>query len=93
MPNCENCTFEHPGTYGSGRFCSSKCARAFSTKADRQAISQRVSETLGGRCVRPGNPKFWGQQLSAESRIKQIKSLKVHYQNQFEAWIQRWFSL
>jgi len=29
---CENCGKEHDGSYGSGRFCSKECARAFSTK-------------------------------------------------------------
>lgn len=29
---CENCGKKHDGTYGSGRFCSKKCARSFSTK-------------------------------------------------------------
>lgn len=29
---CENCKINHDGSYGSGRFCSSKCARGFSTK-------------------------------------------------------------
>lgn len=31
---CENCGREHNGSYGSGRFCSSSCARSFSTKND-----------------------------------------------------------
>lgn len=29
---CEMCNTEHDGYYGSGRFCSSKCARQFSSK-------------------------------------------------------------
>ena len=29
---CENCGKTHDGSYGSGRFCSSFCARSFSTK-------------------------------------------------------------
>ena len=29
---CENCGKEHDGSYGSGRFCSKKCAKSFSTK-------------------------------------------------------------
>tara|TARA_Y100000310_G_C20704121_1_gene833230 strand:+ start:17299 stop:17910 length:612 start_codon:yes stop_codon:yes gene_type:complete len=28
---CEKCNKEHDGSYGSGRFCSSKCARSFSS--------------------------------------------------------------
>lgn len=43
---CENCKQDHDGTYGSGRFCSSKCARGFSTKAKRQEINKKVSKTL-----------------------------------------------
>ena len=41
--NCENCQNEHEGTYGSGRFCSSKCARGFSTKEKRSLINEKVS--------------------------------------------------
>lgn len=48
MKTCENCGTEHNGTYGSGRFCSSKCARGFSTKAKRQEINEKVSNTLTG---------------------------------------------
>ena len=33
---CENCGEEHDGLYGSGRFCSSKCAHSFSTKNDNK---------------------------------------------------------
>lgn len=32
---CENCKNDHDGSYGSGRFCSSKCARGFSTKNNK----------------------------------------------------------
>ena len=43
---CENCGQEHDGTYGSGRFCSSKCARSFSTKYNRKETNKKVSNTL-----------------------------------------------
>jgi hypothetical protein len=46
MPNCENCGFEHDGSYCSGRFCSSKCARGFSTKLKRQEVNKKVSQKL-----------------------------------------------
>ena len=49
MRICENCTIEHDGNYASGRFCSSKCSRSFSTKVKRQQINNRVSNTLSGR--------------------------------------------
>ena len=43
---CEYCNKEHDGSYGSGRFCSEKCARGFTTKAKRKDINQRVSNKL-----------------------------------------------
>lgn len=43
---CECCKIKHDGNYGSGRFCSVKCARKFSTIAKRKEINQRVSTTL-----------------------------------------------
>lgn len=43
---CENCCREHDGSYGSGRFCSTKCSRGFSTKAKRKEINEKVSKTL-----------------------------------------------
>jgi len=48
MKKCENCECEHDGSYGSGRFCSSKCAKGFSTKAKRSLINEKVSKTLTG---------------------------------------------
>jgi len=48
MKTCENCGTEHDGSYGSGRFCSTKCARGFSTKAKRKEINEKVSNTLTG---------------------------------------------
>ena len=49
MKICENCKHEHNGTYGSGRFCSSKCARGFSTKNKRLLINKKVSKKLKGK--------------------------------------------
>jgi ribosomal protein L24E len=43
---CENCEDKHNGVYGSGRFCSSKCARGFSTKAKRKEINKKVRKPL-----------------------------------------------
>lgn len=47
--NCENCSSQHNGTYGSGRFCSNKCSRGYSTKAKRREINDKVSKTLTGK--------------------------------------------
>lgn len=46
MKTCENCGKDHEGIYGSGRFCSIKCSRSFSTKAKRSEINESVSKTL-----------------------------------------------
>jgi hypothetical protein len=43
---CENCGCKHDGSYGSGRFCSTKCSRGFSTKAKRKEINEKVSKSL-----------------------------------------------
>ncbi len=48
MKECENCGDSHDGKYGSGRFCSTKCSRGFSTKAKRTEINAMVSKTLTG---------------------------------------------
>ena len=37
---CENCGKEHDGSYGSGRFCSKKCARSFSTKNSKGQLKE-----------------------------------------------------
>ena len=52
MIKCENCNSLNKGEYGSGRFCSSKCARGFSTKRKRKEINKKVSLKMFGS----GNP-------------------------------------
>ena len=81
MKKCENCESKHDGNYGSGRFCSSKCSRGFSTKSKRKEINEKVSKTLIGRIpseetkkkLSENNPKYWlGKKISKET-IKKIK--------------------
>jgi hypothetical protein len=43
---CENCNSEHTGNYGSGRFCSQKCSRSYSTKDKRDSINEKLSRTF-----------------------------------------------
>ena len=45
---CEKCGRDHDGNYGSGRFCSSGCAKSFSTAHDRKAINAKVAAALAG---------------------------------------------
>lgn len=40
------CKVDHDRSFGSGRFCSLKCSRAFSTAEKRKQINQKVSKTL-----------------------------------------------
>lgn len=46
MGTCENCQTQITERYGSGRFCSVKCARGFSTKQNRDAIRKKISQSL-----------------------------------------------
>lgn len=46
MKFCENCGKEHDESYKTGRFCSEKCSKGFSTKAKRKEINQAVSKKL-----------------------------------------------
>jgi hypothetical protein len=46
MKQCEQCKNQHDGKYGSGRFCSSACARCFSTAKARKFINAVVSEKM-----------------------------------------------
>ena len=48
---CETCCKNHEEGYGSGRFCTAKCARAFSTRKNRIAINRKVSDSLKGRKI------------------------------------------
>ena len=43
---CEYCNQEHDGSFGSGRFCSNKCARGYSTSKKRAEINRKISETI-----------------------------------------------
>jgi hypothetical protein len=47
--NCLNCQELHSGEYGSGKFCSMKCARSFSTKSKRKEINKKVSVIMTGK--------------------------------------------
>ena len=43
---CETCKIQCTVRWGSGRFCSSSCAKAFSTKAKRKEINEKISQAL-----------------------------------------------
>lgn len=74
MKVCEYCNLSHRGSYGSGRFCSKKCARGFSTKEKRKEINFKVSRKLKGR------PPSHDKNFTCESiRNKAINSTKTYW--------------
>lgn len=92
---CEKCQNDHDGNYGSGRFCSKKCACSFSTHEKRQEISQKVSETLRGKlpkCAIEGKAFKYGKgydprrkPLTDEDRKKAQQAWKSRYQAYLES--------
>lgn len=42
---CETCGSAHCGDYGSGRFCSQRCARQYSSNVNRDLTNQKISQT------------------------------------------------
>ena len=54
---CENCGKEHDGSYGSGRFCSKECARAFSSKNTTGQLKE-------AKCIDCGKIIYIGKRAS-----------------------------
>ena len=82
---CENCEEEHDGSYGSGRFCSSKCARGFSTKNKREEINIKVSKSLLGRecCI----PKEKRHAFTKEQAIRGgKKAAELSIKKRIDVW-------
>jgi len=78
--NCNNkkCNKEHDGSYGSGRFCSRKCARSFSTQERRQEINRKVSNTLTGK---PSKLRGRYNQWRIDTHIKVSQAHKIRNEN------------
>lgn len=72
---CELCGKEHDGSYGSGRFCSQKCARSFSTSKNRKNINKKVSKKMLGRI---NGPK------SEQAVNKWRKTFKINHWNKIK---------
>jgi len=88
---CENCNNEHDGSYASGRFCSIKCSRGFSTKSKRQEINKKVSEKRIGsvqseQTKKDISAKLTGRKVTwntdtPQGRINKSASMKQFHQN------------
>jgi hypothetical protein len=46
---CEYCEKDHNGSFGSGRFCSSHCARSYSSNIKRKETNIKVSKIMKGK--------------------------------------------
>lgn len=73
--NCENCKQPHDGTFASGRFCNSKCARGFSSKAKRLEINAKISQALKGK-TSPHKGKNYSWSIEAKDRVKSKKIIE-----------------
>lgn len=60
--NCENCGFKHEGVYGSGRFCSLRCARAYATNCRREEINKKISLACRGKKYPNRKKVSWTQE-------------------------------
>ncbi len=63
---CEKCRKPHDGSYGSGRFCTSACARSFSTSKNLDEINSKRSAALVGRSLRVGST--WNEYSAEKHR-------------------------
>jgi len=68
---CENCKENHDGSYGSGRFCSSSCARIFSSRKKTKDTYVTISKKLKG--VEPFN-----KGVKLQKQIYEIKCIKCN---------------
>lgn len=67
---CANCNSTHNFFYGSGRFCSEKCARSFSTLKHRKLRNKKISDSLTGRKL---TPEHIANNIAARNKIKYIR--------------------
>lgn len=70
---CQKCNITHDGEYGSGRFCSSKCARSFATKHKRNEINDKVSLKMSKRKLSENHKKNIEQATNFNRKEKIIR--------------------
>jgi len=76
---CEYCQREFDGKYSkytTGRFCSKKCARGFSSRDKRQEINRKVSLKLKGRETKSEHLRLEKNQRKALKRRKLALMIK-----------------
>jgi len=79
---CENCCKEQNGTYGSGRFCSEKCARGFSSKDEKIRLNKnsKISQTLKGKPVACNTPEAHKKAANTQKRMRIEKLLQSKWE-------------
>lgn len=73
---CEKCGREHDGSYGTGRFCSAKCARSFS--ANHVSQDGRIRQALA---LNDPENREKGRKVQREKAQKKREELKIKYEN------------
>lgn len=59
---CENCKKEHDGSYGSGRFCSSKCGHSYSAKKNNDVRIDKIRKSTELSIVEGRHHAFTGKE-------------------------------
>jgi hypothetical protein len=89
---CEQCSIEHQGIYGSGRFCGASCARTWTSRKDRTNKNKKISKALKGRQI----GFFKSHQLTPEQeqrrRISLSKTQKRLYEENCVRDLRMWKS-
>jgi len=96
MKICEHvpCKKERLDLYGSGRFCSAICARAYSTTSKRIEINKKVSLKLQGKWNGYGFKKGYDSNrkvFTDEERKKAIEKVKLNRRKAYK--IMDWLDL
>ena len=84
---CEKCFNEHDGSYGSGRFCSSVCARQFSSTIKKDEKNRKISNSLKGRTV------LSKEKMSDFIKKGQVASAKIYREKFSSGWEGDWEAL
>ena len=76
---CEKCNSNHNGEYGSGRFCSQKCSRSYSTSLNRILINEKIGSAIKGSGNPPAikNCTYCGNEFIASRKRKDQKSCSM----------------
>lgn len=90
---CEKCKSNFSSNYGSGRFCSRKCAN---TRTHSKKTNAKIADSLKGGTMHPNTRKALFDkdiiQRATENRIKSRDANRALFESthQFEQWKRSW---